>query len=71
MVTLKEIKSALESFDSNEGEASAAYIDEAIHCLQTAAEALNSIPVMGRVNVDKLLGCMLGIDLIIGEDNNA
>lgn len=71
MITLKGIKSALESIQPCGGDASTKYIDEAIGCLETASEALNTISVRGRLDVDKLLGCMMGIDMIIGkEDGN-
>ena len=70
MVTLYQIKDSLESIEPCDGDASTKYIDDAIECLQMASEALNTISVRGRSDVDKLLGCMMALDAIIGEDNN-
>lgn len=70
MVSLIEIKLALDGIQKESGDDCAQYIDEAIERLKTAQEALNTISVRGRHDVDALLGCMLGIDLIIGEENN-
>jgi gamma-glutamyl phosphate reductase len=70
MVSLIEIKLALDGIQKESGDDCAKYIDEAIEKLKTAQEALNTVSVRGRHDVDALLGCMLGIDLIIGEDNN-
>jgi len=70
MVNLYEIKKALEGLDAENGDRSPEYIDAAIANLQTAAEALNTISVRGRRNVDALLGCMMAIELIIGEDKD-
>lgn len=70
MVSLIEIKLALDGIQKESGDDCAKYIDEAIERLKTAQEALNTISVRGRHDVDALLGCMLGIDLVIGEENN-
>lgn len=71
MVSLIEIKLALDGIQKESGDDCAKkYIDEAIERLKAAQEALNTISVRGRHDVDALLGCMLGIDLIIGEGNN-
>lgn len=70
MVSLIEIKLALDGIQKESRDDCAEYIDEAIEKLKTAQEALNTISVRGRHDVDALLGCMLGIDLIIGEENN-
>jgi hypothetical protein len=70
MVTLLEIKTALESIRREDGDDAAKYIEEAIRCLKTAGEAMNTVSVRGRHDVDTMLGCMIGIDLIIGEDKD-
>lgn len=70
MVSLIEIKLALDGIQKESGDDCAKYIDEAIERLKTAQEALNTVSVRGRHDVDALLGCMLGIDLIIGEEKN-
>lgn len=68
MVSLIEIKLALDGIQKESGDDCAKYIDEAIERLKTAQEALNTVSVRGRHDVDALLGCMLGIDLVIGEE---
>jgi gamma-glutamyl phosphate reductase len=68
MVTLYQIKDSLESIEPCDGDASTKYIDDAIESLKMASEALNTISVRGRSDVDKLLGCMMGIDMIIGKE---
>lgn len=70
MVSLIEIKLALDGIQKESGDDGVKYIDEAIERLKTAQEALNTVSVRGRHDVDALLGCMLGLDLIIGEENN-
>lgn len=70
MVSLIEIKLALDGIQKESGDDCGKYIDEAIGKLKTAQEALNTVSVRGRHDVDALLGCMLGVDLIIGEENN-
>ena len=67
MVTLKEIKAVLEEIESESGDKGIEYIEAAIANLCTAQEALNTVSVRGRDSVDKLLGCMVGLDMIIGE----
>ena len=68
MVTIYEIRKALENLDAESGDKGLEYIDEAIANLQDAEQALNTVSVRGRVAVDALLGCMMGIDLIIGKE---
>ena len=68
MVTIKEIKTALEELEIESGDKGIKYIEDAIANLCTAKEALNTISVRGRSAVDTLLGCMMGIDMIIGDE---
>jgi hypothetical protein len=70
MVTLFEIKNALEHIDAEDGDTDVSYIGNAISSLKTAQEAMNTISVRGRNNLDALLGCMMAIDLIIGEEKD-
>lgn len=70
MVSLIDIKLALEDIQKESGDDCVEYIDRAIEQLKTAQEALNTVSVRGRHDVDALLGCMLGIDLVIGEEKN-
>ena len=68
MVNLKQVKYTLEHLDVIDGDTSTQYVDEAIAALETAAEALNTIGVRGLENLDRLLGIMLGIDMILGNE---
>lgn len=68
MVSLSEIKKVLEGINGNSGTTK---IEEAIKSLKEAQEEMETIPVCGRRDVDRLLGCMIGVDLIIGEEKNA
>ena len=70
MVSLNEIKNALDGIHTESGDDCARFIDEAIERLTTAQEALDTVSVRGRHDVDALLGCMIGIDLIIGEEKH-
>ena len=67
MITLHEIKTALSGLTVENGDCSSEHIDAAITSLQTALEALNTVSVRGRTNVDTLLGCMMAIEMMIGE----
>ena len=67
MANLKQVKYTLEHLDYVDGDCSAKYIDTAIEALETASEALNTIGVRGRDNLDQLLGVMLAIDMILGK----
>lgn len=67
MANLKQVKYTLEHLDHVDGDCSAKHIDTAIEALETASEALNTIGVRGRDNLDQLLGVMLAIDMILGK----
>ena len=68
MANLKQLKYTLESLDFIDGDCNTVYVGRAIENLETAAEALNTVAVRGRENIDKLLGCMLAIDMILGRE---
>lgn len=68
MANLKQVKYTLEHLDVIDGDTSTEYIDKAVEALETASEALNTIGVRGKNNLDMLLGCMLGIDEILGRE---
>lgn len=70
MTNLKQVKYTLEHIDIIDGDNSTEYIDKAVEALETAAEALNTIAVRGRDNLDQLLGCMLGIEMILGKEES-
>ena len=67
MANLKQVKYTLEHLDYIDGDCSTEHIDTAIQALETASEALNTIGVRGRDNLDQLLGVMLAIDMILGK----
>jgi prefoldin subunit 5 len=62
-ITLKNIISALVSLDIPTES-----IDKAVSFLEEMLQELDEVPVKGRQNVDTLLGCMMAIEAIIGED---
>lgn len=68
MANLKQVKYTLEHLDAIDGDMSSEYVDKAIEALETASEALNTISVRGRTNLDMLLGIMLGVDMILGKE---
>ena len=68
MANLKQVRYTLANLDAIDGDKSTLYVDKAIESLETAKEALNTISVRGRENLDQLLGVMLGIDMILGDD---
>lgn len=70
MVTLTEIKHVLEKLDAESGDKGTEYLDAAIASLKDAGMALNTVGVRGRESVDALLGCMMGIELIIGKEGD-
>ena len=65
---LKQVKYTLENLDIIDGDNNIDYVDKAIESLENAAEALNTIAVRGRDNLDQLLGIMLALDMILGKD---
>lgn len=65
-ITLKQLIPALISFG-----VSADHIEAAMDELRRLLTELDEVEVKGRANVDKLLGCMVALDIIIGkEDGN-
>ncbi len=64
MITLKRIIPELEKLG-----VSVQHIDLAIAELRGLQAELECVEVKGRKNVDALLGCMLAIDAVIGEEN--
>ena len=70
MVSIIEIKRALESLECESGDKGLEHIEAAIVNLELANNALNTVSVRGRQSVDALLGCMIGIDMIIGKEGD-
>lgn len=68
MANLKQVKYTLENLDIIDGDNNTVYVEQAIASLENAAEALNTIAVRGRENLDQLLGIMLALDMILGKD---
>lgn len=65
MVSLNKIKAALMKLGADSSK-----IDSAVAELTELLADLDEVGVKGRDNVDTLLGCMMAIEAIIGEDNN-
>ena len=65
MISLQQIKLALVSLGVDKSKA-----NEAIHALQDLLAELDEVEVKGRQNVDTLLGCMMAVEAIIGEQKN-
>lgn len=65
MITLKQLIPALISLGVDKSKA-----NEAIHALQDLLSELDEVEVKGRQKVDTLLGCMMAIESIIGEQKN-
>lgn len=67
-ITLVRIKNAFERLEYIDGEDAGVCLERAIEAVKDAQEALETISVKGRSNVDALLGCMMGLDMIIGKE---
>ena len=65
MITLKQLIPALQTLG-----VSVEHIEAAIDELRDLLAELDEVEVKGRQNVDTLLGCMMAIDAIIGEQKN-
>lgn len=66
MINLYQLKNALNDLGVNYS-----LLFDAIDALNDLKAQLDTVPVSGRENVDKMLGCMMALDIIIGkgEDN--
>ena len=70
-VTINQIKDAIRKIDGEGWDGKAInYIDDAIDSLAKLKDSLENVSVKGRDNVDALLGCMMGLDMIIGEEDD-
>lgn len=66
MINLYQLKRALNDLGVN-----CCLLFDAIDALNDLKTQLDTVPVSGRENVDKMLGCMMALDIIIGkEDDN-
>ena len=71
MVTLLKIKKAIEKMMRGREDSQALdLINDAIDALRALCDALDDVSVCGRENVDAMLGCMVGLDMIIGKEDN-
>lgn len=71
MITLRQIYSAIDSLKcGGDKDASLEQLSSAIDALEDAVKSMDELTVKGRNSVDTLLGCMMAVEQIIGEDNN-
>ena len=71
MVTLRQIYSAIDKLKCNgDKDAVLEQISCATDALEDALHSMDNLQVVGRESVDVLLGCMMAVEAIIGEDNN-
>lgn len=68
MIDLRTIGNTLLSLEGAEETNAVQNIIEAIEKLYLACGEMDKIDVRGRGNLDKLLGCMLGVEMIIGKE---
>lgn len=64
VLALKSLE-VLDDFGRNEA---VEHLKNAIKELNVAKDEMEIIPVKGREQIDILFGCMLGLDLILGEE---
>lgn len=72
MYSLKQIYNAVDNITALGGdkEEVSKSLEAAIDNLKTALNGMDRLQVCGRFHVDTLLGCMMGLDEIIGEDGD-
>lgn len=63
MANLKQLKFTLNNLGIESGK-----VDIAISALEEVSESLEKITVQGREAIDQMLGCMMGIEQIIGNE---
>lgn len=72
-INLNRVSKALENLevldDFGKNEA-IDHLRSAINELKIVKDEMEIIPIQGRDRVDTLLGCMLGIDMIIGKEED-
>ncbi len=66
MVNLKQLKFTLESIGQKSDK-----VDTAIASLEELGASLENVSVKGRDAVDQMLGCMMGIEQIIGNEDQS
>lgn len=69
IISLMKLKNALEAVEGEGWDGKTInYVLDAISRLKELNASLENVTVKGRDNIDALLGCMMGIDMIIGEE---
>lgn len=74
MYSLRQIYNAVDNITALGGEKEevSKSIEAAMESLKNALDNMDRLHVCGRFHVDTLLGCMMGLEAIIGEgENNA
>lgn len=66
MANLKQLKFTLNNLGIESGK-----VDIAISALEEVSESLEKITVQGREAIDQMLGCMMGIEQIIGNEEQS
>ena len=71
--SLRQIIDALEDLCVLDGDKAPIILklDEARQFIKTALQDLDSLSVQGRGAIDTLLGCMMGLDGIVGKDGES
>ena len=70
--SLQQIIDALDNLCVLEGDKAPILLklDEARQFIKTALQDLDTLTVQGRGALDTLLGCMMGLESIVGKENN-
>lgn len=70
--SLQQIYDALENLCVLEGDKAPILLklDEARQFVKTALQDMDSLSVQGRGALDTLLGCMMGLESIVGKESN-
>lgn len=66
MANLKQLKYTLDSIGQKTDK-----VDTAISALEELSATLENVSVKGRDAVDQMLGCMMGIEQIIGNEDQS
>ena len=71
MIILRQIYSAIDSLKCDgDKDAVLEQLASAIDALEDAVKSMDELTVKGRNSVDTLLGCMMAVESIIGDENN-
>ena len=71
MYSLRQIHEAIHGLETEHDlDETLTHLETARAELVTALDSMDKIPVTGRTAIDTLLGCMMAVEQIIGEENN-